>query len=167
MSNIEDKIKKVVEKNINLNMKSVKDRNKLVSQLSELVSSKSNEVAPQQTRTTTRSENFDMFEAIKNGVEQKKQNKKRIDKNSISNNPDLNPMTGFIPGQSAKMVNDNDIDDYYKSIGDKKKPKKSKSKNVKPKKPTIEEIASKKMNIPSRNVKRNLNSLNKDLKPKK
>jgi hypothetical protein len=64
-------------------------------------------------------------------------------------------MAGFVPGQVAKMVTDDDVNAYYDSIKKEKPKPKSKPK----KKNSVEEVVNKNVKIPSRNSKRNLKSL--------
>jgi len=152
MSDIESKIKNILEKNVKVNLKSVKDRAKLTEQLTEVMQE---EISNISNSDVSSSPVIDIFGTVKTGLEKQKEKKKRMEELSVANNPSVNPMAGFVPGQVAKMVTDDDVNAYYDSIKKEKPKPKSKPK----KKNSVEEVVNKNVKIPSRNSKRNLKSL--------
>jgi len=164
MSDIGNKIKKVVEKNSNLNLKSTKDRAILIKQLGELIpETKTVEVVGQSLG------DVDMFEFKQKVTADKAEKKKKRETEGISRNPELNPMHGFVDGQVAKMVTHNrDIEEYYEKLSKKeaKEEKNKRAKKAKPKtkKPTLDEIKKMKIEVPEKPVvkrKGNLSRLGK------
>ena len=161
MSDVENKIKQILEKNVKVNLKSVKDRAKLTQALTNIIEE---EVSSLSTDTdSVDSPEIDVFETVKIGVQKKKEEKKIQEQNSIANNPAVNPMAGYVAGQVAKMVTDDDINAYYDSVKKEKPKPKSKPK----KKTSVEDVIKKDVKIPSRNPKRNLSSLGNNSKKSK
>ena len=141
---IDSEIKKIVEKNIGINLKSAKDRGRFIKELSKFTHSQIKN-KKQVISAEDESETFDVFEKIKSAVSRKKERIEKRKENSLSSHPELNPLHGYVAGQVANMTDDRDIEAFYK---DKKAKKPVKPKKVKVQPPSLDEIKDKDIQIP-------------------
>ena len=163
MSNIKNKIKRVIEKNSNVNLKSVKDRNKLIDDINALVESEVKTTTtvvgnPSNADDLTTTDFFELRQQrLKTKVikKEKKRQEAKLD-------PSINPMTGYVKGEIGQMVTHNDdIEEFYAKLEkeDAKKEKAKRKKPVKKQKPTLDDIKKMDINVPSKPVVKRRGSL--------